>query len=88
MKHTNHPDNGDTGAYFFFDEKAFTEMVGNADWPGKAWEIKQTGKHDWTGSVMVWKCPYSHGRRNSGSKKEQWAANDKITLGSCGRFTE
>ena len=88
MQHTRHS-KGDNGAYFFFDDDAFTKMVGNADWDGKTFKIKKTGSEDWTGTVMVWKRPTgSHGRRNGGSDPGHWAADDKIILGSCGRYTE
>ena len=89
MQHIKHSIDGESGKYFFFDEKAFTEMVGNDKWDGIALKIKQTGSKDWTGKVMVWKIPNgSHGRRDKDSKPGQWAADDKITLGSCGRYTE
>ena len=92
VQHTNHWRGGNTGAYFYFDEDAFTEMIGNADWPGHTFVIKQTGSQDWTGNVKVWAATTSnggaHGRRGSGKASGQWAADDRITLGGCGRYTE
>ena len=92
MQHTIHSIDGDTGAYFYFDEDDFTEMVGNADWDGNTFDIKQTGSKDWTGTVKVWAATSNnggaHGRRNRGKASGQWAADDRITLGSCGRYTE
>ena len=91
MQHTNHWDDGDTGAYFYFEEDAFTEVVGNADWDGKIFDIMQTGSQDWTGPVKVWKGTSSnggaHGRRSIGEVPDQWEAEDIIVMGSCGRYT-
>ena len=87
MQHTNHPTNGDTGKYFFFDEDDFTEMVGDDGWDGSTFEIIQTGSQNWAGTVKVWKETTAnggaHGRRDSGADSDQWTADDTIILQSC-----
>ena len=92
MQHTNHWRDGDTGAYFNFDEDAFTEMLGHDEWDRKTYGIKQTGSQNWIGTVKVWKASTNyggaHGRRYNGKASGQWATGDRITLEGCGRYTE
>ena len=90
MKHTNHATQGDTGKYFFFDRDAFDDMVGNDAWDGSTFAIRQNGSQYWNGTVKVWRGLDigAHGRRDSGKASGQWAANDRITLGGCGRYTK
>ena len=85
--HTKHWRDGDNGAYFYFPEEDFNEMVGNNDWNSKKFDVIQEGSQSWTGRVIVWKGTPSnsgaHGRRDNGSKAGQWVAGDTIELKSC-----
>ena len=84
--HTIHWRNGDTGQYFYINEKEVEEMVGYADWGGKEFDVIQTGSRKWSGSVIIWKKgshSAAHGRRIEGSTAKQWAAGDTIKLQIC-----
>ena len=85
--HTKHWRDGDNGAYFYFSEEDFNEMVGNEDWDNETFDVIQEGSQSWTGRVIVWKGKFwnsgAHGRRDSGSSSGQWAAGDTIELTSC-----
>ena len=83
--HTQHS-SGDTGKYFYFDEKLFSKMVGYEDWNGNEFEISQAGSYSWTGKVKVWKVTSaSHGRKAVGDADGDWQASDTISLQSCAK---
>ena len=91
--HTKHPDHGDRGQYFFFDENDFTKMVGEKDWNVKKYEVIQRGSRSWTGTIKVWAGNNqngAHGRRDTGKKGNknaaagEWAQGDTIQLKACG----
>ena len=93
MLHTKHPDHGDRGQYFFFDENDFTKMVGGKEWNGKNYEVIQRGSRSWTGTIKVWgrrNQNGANGRRDSGKSgienaaAGEWAQGDTIQLKACG----
>ena len=82
--HTKHNKDGDTGKYFFFSNKEFSQMVGNEDWDEKEFEIVQDGSYSWTGKVIVWnRGSGSHGRKVDGYADGDWGIGDRITLQGC-----
>ena len=82
--HTKHWRDGDNGAYFYFSEEDFNEMVGNEDWDNETFDVIQEGSQSWTGWVKVWKHTQgAHGRRLRGRSSGQWAKGDTIKLTSC-----
>ena len=88
---TNHPNDGDTGKYFYFDKSEFTKMIGKPDWNTKTYNVIQRGSKIWTGKVKVWDSSAGKyagsgryaGRRDSGSEAGNWAAGDTIQLKAC-----
>ena len=86
--HTKHPDMGDRGQYFFFDENDFTKMVGETDWNAKTFEVIQGGSKSWIGNITVWDSSHSYGANGrrlgyTTAKIGDWVDGDTIQLKSC-----
>ena len=87
--HTNHPNHGDDGEYFFFDANDFAKMVGDTDWNGKEYEVIQRGSKNRTGTIQVWdrttleEGAFAGGRRVAGSAAGDWVQGDTIQIKAC-----
>ena len=82
MLNTDHWQFGDTGKYFYFEDKDFSKMVGSEDWNANTFDVRQAGSQDYSGLVKVWKETKTnsgaYGRRVSKPSSGQWKANDTI----------
>jgi len=85
---TNHKVSGDTGAYFYFQDARWANMIGQATTNGGKYNVYQyrSGKQIWSGEVIIWDNANGvHGRKNAGNGQAgDWSANDIIKSSDSG----